>query len=680
MLLEDGSVLCKSDAGLLDINTSRLAAMARSALLSPMFEVGGFIPASNRHGGVLPFSLAFRGTAGKRGVIIAALSLDWLGAHLGEIRRTSESVILVSDRDGVTLARFPDHDRYVGRNVPPEQLPLLSLSRSGSTLVTGADGAEQLVGFVPATTPPDGVYVSVSVRLPDMLADIDRATWHGTVLIVLGALLSLWLALLVGERFVRKPTAALIEAARRWSSGDLAARADLEEQPSSEFGRLAAAFNDMAEALGRQRDELRGLNAVLEARADQRNRDLVESRNRLQVETAEREKTEAELRQAQKLQAVGQLAGGIAHDFNNLLTAITGALELLRRRLAVGQEGLVHLVEHALQAADRGGRLTAQLLTFSRRQRLLPAPTDVNTTVTVVLGLFGGALGRSVEIETELAADLWPAMVDLNQFEAALLNLAINGRDAMPDGGRLQISTFNARVPGDLPLGPSMAEGEYVVIRVRDTGAGMPTDVLARVFEPFFTTKPPGRGSGLGLSQVHGLAVQSGGDVRIESRVRYGTVVTLLLPRAQSAPPETTAESPISGLAQRRARVLVVDDDRAVREMTGEMLAERGHIVTLAADGAEGLAILARDKEENGGSIDILLADFVMPGMNGLALIRAAQKLRPDLKSMLVTGHAEFRSSDDVRPEDVMRKPFTLAQLDLRVERMLAARGQASPL
>jgi signal transduction histidine kinase len=529
------------------------------------------------------------------------------------------------------------------------------------------------------TRPPEGLYISVSVRLPDMLADIDRATWRGTVLIVLGALLSLWLALLVGERFVRRPTAQLIEAARRWSSGDLAARAELEEQPGSEFGRLASAFNEMAEALGRQRDELRGLNTMLEARADQRNRDLVDSRNRLQVETAEREKTEAELRQAQKLQAVGQLAGGIAHDFNNLLTAITGALDLLRRRLPAGQEGLVHLVEHALQAANRGGRLTAQLLTFSRRQRLLPAPTDVNVTVKVLLGLFGGALGRSVEIETALADDLWPAMVDANQFDAALLNLAINGRDAMPEGGVLHISTFNARVPGDLPIGPSMAPGDYVAIRVRDNGAGMPADVLARVFEPFFTTKAPGRGSGLGLSQVHGLAVQSGGDVRIESRPRHGTTVTLLLPRAQTAPQPADTETPVAGMAPRRARVLVVDDDRTVREMTGEMLAERGHIVTLAADGAEGLAVLARDLEENGGSIDILLADFVMPGMNGLALIRAAQELRPDLMAMLVTGHAEFRVSDDVRPEDVMRKPFTLAQLDLRVERMLASREPAAP-
>jgi signal transduction histidine kinase len=674
---DDGRTICTTDPAGRDASNPRIAALARAALRAPGFEVGAFLPIPGRRSGALPFSLAFNGKNGRRGVIVAALSLDWLAAHLGEAKRTGDIVLTIADRAGVVLARFPDNERYVGRSIPAEQLPLLTQPRSGSMQITGADGAEQLIGFVPTGVPPEGLFIGVNVRLQDMLVDIDRATWHGTVLIVLGALLSLWLALLVGERFVRQPTAALIEAARRWSSGDLAARAELDETPASEFGRLAAAFNDMAGALGRQRDELQGLNAALELRADQRSRDLVESRNRLQVETAEREKTEAELRQAQKLQAVGQLAGGIAHDFNNLLTAITGALELLRRRLPGGQDGQARLVEHALRAAERGGRLTAQLLTFSRRQRLLPAPTDLNHTVQVLLGLFGGALGRSVVIETELAEGLWPAMVDPNQFEAALLNLCINARDAMPEGGTLRITTFNTSVPGELALGPAMTQGDYVAVRVQDNGGGMPADVLARVFEPFFTTKPPGRGSGLGLSQVHGLAVQSGGDVRVESRVRQGTTVTLLLPRAATAALDHQADDREAQRPGRRARVLVVDDDRAVREMTGEMLIERGHIVSLAADGAEGLAILARDLEENGGSIDILLADFIMPGMNGLALIRAARALRPDLQAMLVTGHAEFRATDEVRPEDVMRKPFTLAQLDVRIERMLAAREPA---
>lgn len=678
VVAEDGTPVCSTDTPTSGVSAARLSSLARAAAVSPVFTVGSFLPTPS--GGVLPFSLPFRARDGRRAVIVVSLNLEWLANHLSELKHLGNSITTLTDRSGIMLARYPQNERAIGRSIAPEQLALLSRARSGSDRVTDADGVELLVGYVPASVPPEGLFVSVSVRLQDMLVDIDRATWHGTVLIVLGALLSLWLALLVGERFVRKPTAALIEAARRWSSGDLAARAVLEEQPTSEFGRLASAFNDMAEALGRQRDELQELNAVLEARADQRNRDLVESRNRLQVETAEREKTEAELRQAQKLQAVGQLAGGIAHDFNNLLTAITGALELLRRRLPEGHDGLVRLVEHALQAADRGGRLTAQLLTFSRRQRLLPAPTDVNSTLTVLLGLFGGALGRSVEIETDLAADLWPALVDPNQFEAALLNLAINARDAMPEGGKLLISTSNVRVPEDLPIAPAMAPGEYVMVRVQDNGAGMPADVLAHVFEPFFTTKPPGRGSGLGLSQVHGLAVQSGGDVRIESRPRHGTTVTLLVPRARAAPQSADGQWSVEGrVSHRRARVLVVDDDRAVREMTGEMLAERGHIVTLAADAAEGLAVLSRDLQVNGGSIDILLADFVMPGMNGLALIRAAQQMRPDLQAMLVTGHAEFRVSDEVRPEEVMRKPFTLAQLDIRIERMLAARVPVPP-
>ena len=410
-----------------------------------------------------------------------------------------------------------------------------------------------------------------------MLADLDRVTLHGTLLTIAGALISLLLALAVGQRFVRCPTEALLAAARHWTSGDLTARTRPTEPPGSEFGNLAAAFNEMAGALDRQRRELQELNATLEARVQSRTQDLTESGNRLQVEMAEREKTEATLRQAQKLQAVGQLAGGIAHDFNNLLTAIVGALELLRARLPAGQEGLVRLLDTALGAAERGGRLTGQLLAFSRRQQLLPVPSDLNVTVIALSNLLGSTLGRSVRIQTDLVQDLWPAMVDPSQIEAAIINLAINARDAMPEGGVLTIATRN--VP--LEVGGSLLPGDYVAVHVTDTGIGMTPELIAHVFEPFFTTKETGLGSGLGLSQVHGLATQSGGDVRIKSKPGEGTTVTLLLPRAKSLPitvqpdPGSTPQA-----TRRRARILVVDDDRDVRQMTGETLTERGYSVS----------------------------------------------------------------------------------------------------
>jgi len=226
---------------------------------------------------------------------------------------------------------------------------------------------------------------------------------------------------------------------------------------------------------------------------------------------------------------VGQLAGGIAHDFNNLLTAIIGALDLMRARLPSAQEGLVRLVDNALRAAERGTKLTAQLLTFSRRQPLQTVPSDLNVIVVAAVNLLSSTLGRSIRTQTDLVQDLWAAMVDPSQIEAAIVNLAINARDAMPDGGVLTIATRNRTIgPGG-----ALAPGDYVAVCVSDTGTGMSPEVMARAFEPFFTTKEPGRGSGLGLSQVHGQAMQSGGDVLIESVLGDGTTVTLLMPRAR---------------------------------------------------------------------------------------------------------------------------------------------------
>jgi signal transduction histidine kinase/ActR/RegA family two-component response regulator len=499
--------------------------------------------------------------------------------------------------------------------------------------------------------------------LPDMLADLHRVTLQGTLLMITGAVISLLLALVVGQRFVRRPTEALLEAARRWTSGDLTARARLTEPPGSEFGSLSAAFNDMAGALDRQQRELQELNATLEARVQSRTQDLIESGHRLQVEMAERERTEAALRQAQKLQAVGQLAGGIAHDFNNLLTAIVGALELLRARLPAGQEGLVRLLDTALGTAERGGKLTGQLLAFSRKQQLLPVPNDLNMTVIALAHLLGSTLGRSIRIQTDLVQDLWPAMVDPSQIEAAIINLAINARDAMPEGGVLTIATRNA----PLGVGGNLLPGDYVAVRVADTGTGMTPELIAHVFEPFFTTKEPGRGSGLGLSQVHDLAVQSGGDVRIESRPGEGTTVTLLLPRAKSLPIALPDAGSTRQATRRRARILVVDDDRDVRQMTGEMLTERGYSVELAAAADEALAILQRD-----GGFDAMLVDYVMPGTNGASLVKIVRSLRPALRILMMTGHAELQAGEEIGTENIIRKPFNIPTLDERLARVLA--------
>jgi signal transduction histidine kinase/CheY-like chemotaxis protein len=659
----EGRVICSTDKGAGSVADATAAAQIRDLIGRGGFHVGTYAPATATRGAMLPFGLQFTQKSGSA-LVIVGLSLDWLGTHLGELKRPANSTIGIGDRNGITVARFPDHDKFVGKMFPPAVRPYINAATRGNAVVKGYDGKDRMIGFVPATEAPVRLFVSIGMYLPDMLADLDRVTLQGMLLMITGALISLLLALVVGQRFVRRPTEALIAAARRWTSGDLTARAQLSEAPGSEFGSLAAAFNNMAGALGRQQRELQELNATLEARVESRTRDLAEAGKRLQVEMAEREKTEATLRQAQKLQAVGQLAGGIAHDFNNLLTTILAALELLRARLPAGQEGLVRLLDTAVGTAERGGKLTGQLLAFSRRQQLLPVPTDLNMTVIALSNLLGSTLGRSIRIQTDLVQDLWPAMVDPSQIEAAIVNLAINARDAMPEGGVLTIATRNM----PLDVGGSLSPGDYVAVRVADTGTGMTPELIAHVYEPFFTTKEPGRGSGLGLSQVHGLAVQSGGDVRIESEPGEGTTVTLLLPRAKSLP---SPVRPAFGLARQtnrpQARILVVDDDQDVRQMTGEMLTERGYSVELAADADAALAVLQRD-----GGFDAMLVDYVMPGTNGAALMRIVSSLRPGLRAVLMTGHAALQLGEEIGIENIIRKPFNAATLEERLARILA--------
>lgn len=633
-------------------------------------RTGLFTPATGTRGPVLPLCIAFPATEGRIGYLVLELSLDWLAGHIAELPLPTRSTAAIADREGTVLVRVPDQG-MVGRKVQDVVRPLVGTAQRGNVWAAGIDGRERIIGYVPAGMPGQGVFVSIGLYAPDILADIDDAAWQGLLLMLLGAMLSLLLATFAGERFVRRPTAALLDAAGRWSEGSLHARARLQEAPGSEFGRLAAAFNSMAEALGRRRAELEELNTTLEARVQERTRDLEESRNRLEHEIAERERTEAQLHQAQKLQAVGQLAGGIAHDFNNLLTAVVGALDLIHRRLPPEQAQLRPLVENALEAAQRGGRLTAQLLAFSRRQRLLPAPTDLNVPVLALTGLLASTLGRNIRIETDLSPELWPAMVDPTQLEAVVLNLAINARDAMPEGGVLTIRTRNLTLRDGHDGYPNAAPGDYVALEVTDTGSGIDPAVLERVFEPFFTTKPAGEGAGLGLSQVHGLAVQSGGDVRISSRPGFGACVEVLLPRALVEMPMAGAEAgPQSQARLRRLRVLVVDDDRAVREMAAEMLMERGHNVVTAVDGTEALAILDGPAAHE-QPFDLMLVDYVMPGMNGVSLIQAAQVLQPGLRALLVTGNAESQTAELIDSAQVMRKPFTIAQLEERMARLL---------
>ncbi|NII58203.1 response regulator [Sphingomonas aerolata] len=425
--------------------------------------------------------------------------------------------------------------------------------------------------------------------------------------------------------------------------------------------RLAARhFEDREKA----RAELRDLADTLEAKVEARTRELAAANDRLTAEIAERERAEARLVQAQKMEAIGQLTGGIAHDFNNLLTAVIGSLDLLLRR--TDDEKIRRLASMALQAGERGATLTAQLLSFSRRQHLSPVPVEPNQVVASMADLLARSIGAAVTVELDLADDVWRAMVDPTQLEVVLLNLAINARDAMPSGGVVRIATRNlAAVPDALTA--ELNPGAYVAIEVADTGAGMTPAVLARAFEPFFTTKGQGKGTGLGLAQVYGFARQSGGTVRIVSAENEGTVITLYLPRTT----EVADPVAIERLAQAtgsRQRILVVDDDNDVRGVAAQMIEEIGYQVVAAASGTEALTEFGR------ASFDLVLTDVVMPGMSGVDLARRIRAVAPAMPLLFASGYADVATfGDELAAETVLKKPYRIGEVAARIGDALSA-------
>ncbi|PPQ28316.1 ATP-binding protein [Rhodopila globiformis] len=394
----------------------------------------------------------------------------------------------------------------------------------------------------------------------------------------------------------------------------------------------------------------------------------------LEAADAERRQMAAALAQAQKMEAVGQLTGGLAHDLNNMLAGIIGGLSLMQTRLAKGQiTQLDRYITMAQHAAHRAAGLTHRLLAFSRRQTLEPKPTGVNRLVTDMLDLVRSTIGPGITIETALADEPWLTLCDPHQLENALLNLCINARDAMPQGGRLLIETANTHLTPDAAARLREAgPGDYVTLGVTDTGTGIPPEVIARVFDPFFTTKPQGEGTGLGLSMVYGFLHQSGGHVQIVSDLGQGTTVRLYLPRHDGAE-ETTAAGPAPLAARplgRHETVLVVDDEPAVRTVVTEVLRTLGCEPLEAPDGPAGLRLL-----KSSPGVALLVADMGLPGgMNGQQLADAARRERPGLKVLFITGYAEATRSRGGWPgpgAQVMTKPFALDALANRIRELL---------
>lgn len=463
-----------------------------------------------------------------------------------------------------------------------------------------------------------------------------------------------------GERYIAHQTPISLNRAE----GDIGGERYLDfvyepifDQANRVSGIFVEGF-DVTETYQAQ-EELRKLNDTLEQRVEER--------------TYELQRAEEALLQAQKMEAIGQLTGGIAHDFNNLLAGISGSLELLETRMAQGRLAETDkYIAAARGAARRAASLTQRLLAFSRRQTLNPRPTDINKLVAGMEDLIRRSVGPNISIEVIGAGGLWLTKTDVSQLENSLLNLCINGRDAMaPAGGRLTIETSNKWLDERAARERNLPQGQYVTLSVTDTGTGMPPDVVARAFDPFYTTKPLGEGTGLGLSMVYGFVRQSGGQVRIYSEVGKGTTVTLYLPRLIGAAEDTDGPSIETEIKQGAGEtVLIIDDEPTIRMLISEVLGESGYAAIEADNGLKGLRILQSDAR-----IDLLITDVGLPGgLNGRQVADAARAIRPDLKVLFITGFAEnaLVNNGYLSPDmAVITKPFVLSTLSQKIRDLI---------
>ncbi len=397
---------------------------------------------------------------------------------------------------------------------------------------------------------------------------------------------------------------------------------------------------------------------------------LVHANARLEEEALQRQAAETALVQSQKMEAVGQLTGGIAHDFNNMLSIVIGSLDMASRRIGQGQVGDVgDLIAQAQEGARRAAELTSRLMAFSRQQPLEPQIVRLDKLVADISELLRRTIGEQIQLQTVLAGGLWSTQIDPHQLENCLVNLCVNARDAMPNGGKLTIETANAHLDDRYAAENEIEAGQYVLVCVTDTGTGMSSDVIGRAFDPFFTTKPVGQGTGLGLSQVFGFIKQSSGHVKIYSEIGHGTTVKIYLPRVGAADLEqSSAQAPAarSGEPGRAGEtVLVVEDEALVRMMTVTALTDLGYVVLQAANGKAALALI-----ETGVPIDLLLTDVVMPEMNGAELAAAARPLRPSMKIIFMTGYTRNAIVHNGTLDPgvaLLPKPFAIADLAAKV-------------
>jgi signal transduction histidine kinase len=718
------------------------------------FTVGVFAIGRQTGRNVLHFAVPFFADDSRLGgVVIAALSLDWLADSLARRNVQPGAALAIVDREGTYLAHYPDNARFVGRKMAGDKDQ--GRDDGNTTDIVDIDGVERIVGYSALRDDSGGLLISFGLDKARAFDEIQRGTQRGIFQIMLSTALVLVLTSLGARRFIHRPLGQLVEAANQWRFGEFSQRVHI--RGTSEIAEVADAFNTMANALEHREHELSEakekaeeaaaritmifesttdsvmiidrdwrvsylngparlrlaqdrdilglplteafpaaadmevLHQIREATLEQRPifveilcprtqvwyavnafpssqglavflRDITEHKHALEA----RRVMEEQLHQSQKMESVGQLTGGVAHDFNNLLTVISANLELIE--CAADNDEVRRSTAAARRAADRGAKLTGQLLAFSRRQALKPKLVNANQLISEFEVLIRQAVGDGCEVKLRTDEELWPCHVDPSLLETALLNLALNARDAMADGGILRIETRNIEekeeecVTGRTP-------GSYVRLSVTDNGSGMPPEVHERVFEPFFTTKEVGKGTGLGLSMVYGFVRQSGGHIAIESAPGAGTTVALYLPASAREPVAEQDTTQTQVLPAGSERVLVVDDNEDLLNVTSAMLSTFGYQVSCASNGAEALRTLQSDQP-----FELLFSDIVMPnGMNGIELAREAKRLRKDIKILLTSGYAEgvLQRNKAVGEFSIIDKPFSLADLARRVRSTL---------
>jgi signal transduction histidine kinase len=566
------------------------------------------------------------------GVLFANIDLHRISASLQSDLGAPDATLSVLDRSGTILARSVDADNWIGVKATADQTRIMA---ERGELVADFTGPDRIPRVYAVATVHDhentpAWFVAVGMRRDVAMGKADRRLWRDLGVVALVGILVLTAAFAGAEVLIRRPVTQLSQATAALAAGDLQTRAH-EVSGVTELVDLGRAFNQMAERL-QQRD--------------------------------------LHLRQGQRLEAIGQLAGGIAHDFNNLLTVIIGYGESMRDRMPPGGEGDAEAAE-LLGAAERAAKLTRQLLAFSRRQTLQPKPVNLNDVVAHMHAMLTRLIGEHVQLVTALAGDLAIVQADRAQLEQVILNLVINARDAMADGGTVTIDSFNREIgPDEVRVSSdygAIPPGSYVVLRVTDTGAGMDEETRARAFEPFFSTKGT-QGTGLGLSTVYGIVKQSGGFIGLESEKGRGTRVLIYLPQSTATAPQpaATAERQPPGGTE---RIVLVEDETGVRSLVQSVLAHHGYQVRSTNDPIEALDWIRQDP----AAVDLLVSDVVMPHMSGPALADAVRRIRPGLPVLFMSGYANDPANRMTVPSTApfVQKPFTRSFLLERIRELL---------